>query len=63
MFYLCILYTLFGKMLERIFFRIIDIKPYIRTYPDISFFILIKCRDEIISYTPLTTVIVLKFTE
>lgn len=50
-------------MLERIFFRIIDIKPYVRTHPDTSFFILVKCRDEIIAYAPLTTVIMLKFTE
>lgn len=27
----------FSKMPERIFFRMIDIKSYIRTYPDISF--------------------------
>ena len=50
-------------MAERIFFRIIDINPDIRTYPDISFRILIKRRDKVIANAPPCTVIVFEFAE
>ena len=50
-------------MLKEVLFRIINIKPHIRAYPDISFLVFIKRCDEIVADTSLATVIVLEFTE
>ena len=63
MFYFGIFLTQFGKMPEWIFFRMIDIKSYVGTYPDISFRVFIKRCDKIIPDAPPRTVIMFEFTE